>query len=279
MTFTRCLARHRAHGAARYGSPLALFLGALAFVAVGPTTLHAQDAFEVQVYEYATVPKGMWNLETHLNYTARGSKVAVGQLYPTQGQVHLTFELTRGLTDDFELAAYLVTARHEGGPFGEIVGYRVRPRAKVPESWNWPVGVSLSLEVGFPDAHYEENATTLEVRPIIEKQFGAWQVDLNPVIGRALKGPGTSDGWDFEPNARIAYSVSSKLDLSLEYYGSTGNVTNWLPRDQQVHQFYPGFDYQFDDARVVNVGIGWAGTSAGDGLVVKMRYGVLFGGS
>src|SRR4030095_13304985 len=30
--------------------------------------------FEIQVYEYETVPKGMWNLETHFNFVARGTK-------------------------------------------------------------------------------------------------------------------------------------------------------------------------------------------------------------
>src|SRR5206468_1532307 len=34
----------------------------------------AQDPFEIQVYEYETVPKGEWNLETHLNYIARGTR-------------------------------------------------------------------------------------------------------------------------------------------------------------------------------------------------------------
>ncbi len=32
--------------------------------------VRAQDPFEIQVYEYETVPKGMWNLETHINYVS-----------------------------------------------------------------------------------------------------------------------------------------------------------------------------------------------------------------
>ena len=37
-----------------------------------------QDPFEVQVYEYETVPRRMWNLETHLNYIGRGPKTPRG---------------------------------------------------------------------------------------------------------------------------------------------------------------------------------------------------------
>src|SRR5439155_16238819 len=70
----------------------------------------AQDPFEIQVYEYETVPKRKWNLETHLNYVARGTKTFEGTVAPSQHQLHLTYELTRGLTSRFELAGYLVLA-------------------------------------------------------------------------------------------------------------------------------------------------------------------------
>ena len=38
-----------------------------------PVFLQAQDPFEIPVYEYDTVPKGMWNLETRLNYIGSGT--------------------------------------------------------------------------------------------------------------------------------------------------------------------------------------------------------------
>ena len=165
----------------------------LASAAALPAAARAQDPFEIQVYEYEPVPRGMWNLETHANYTGHGTRQFEGPVAPTQGQSHLTFELTRGVTDWFEMAGYLVLARRPGeGP--EYAGYRLRPRARVPASWRWPVGVSLSLEVGFPRATFEENATTLEVRPVLEKKLGKWQLDANRVIGGALRGPGTGAG-------------------------------------------------------------------------------------
>src|SRR5690348_27788 len=74
----------------------------------------AQDPFEIQVYEYETVPRGRWDLETHVNYTARGIRAFDAGVAPSQGQTHLTFELTRGITNYFELAGYLVTAHRDG---------------------------------------------------------------------------------------------------------------------------------------------------------------------
>lgn len=247
----------------------------LPFIAIMASPAAAQDPFEIQVYEYVTTPKGRWNLETHLNYTARGTMVHEGRVAPSEGQSHLTFELTRGITELFELAGYVVLARREGHS-PDFVGWRIRPRIRAPERWNLPVGLSLSTEVAFPRDLYEEADVTLEVRPIIERQFGRLLVDLNPVIGRSLKGPGSGDGWDFEPGARVGLTVSRIVDLSVEYYGSLGPVSEWLPAEEQVHQFFGGGDLQVAPNVVMNLGFGFGVTDAGNRRVLKARLGWMF---
>ena len=207
--------------------------------------LAAQDAFEIQVYEYETVPKGMWNLETHANYTGRGTKEYEGRVAPTDRQFHLTYELTRGITKDFEMAGYLVlSARPGSGDAMEYAGARIRPRYSIPKSAGLPVDVSISLEVGFPKPAYEANSVTLELRPILEKVFGRWQLDFNPTFARALRGPGKSDGWEWEPAERVAYKANPKLDVSMEYYGATGPIHDPFRLREQGHVFYPGCDIQ-----------------------------------
>ena len=235
----------------------------------------AQDPFEIQVYEYATVPAGKWNLETHLNFVQRGTTSYEGSVAPTEHQTHLTFELTRGITDWFEMAGYLVTARRDGEA-AEYVAWRVRPRVRAPDSWKLPVGLSLSTEVGFPKDEYEEADATLEIRPVIEWGRGRFMLDVNPVVGKALSGPGSGDGWDFEPGVRLGWATTKRLDLSLEYYGSTGPVSDPLPRNEQVHQFFPGGDLQITENVVFNFGVGFGVTDAGNKLVYKTRLGWLF---
>ncbi len=235
----------------------------------------AQDTFEIQVYEYATVPKGRWDLETHFNYTTRGTRIMEGPVAPSEGQTHLTFELTRGITDLFEMAGYVVLAKRTGhGP--DFAAVRLRPRVRAPDTWKLPVKLSLSLEAGFPRDLYEAADVTLEVRPIIERQFGKVQIDLNPVLGRSIKGPGSSDGWDFEPGVRIARSMSKVVDLSVEYYGAPGELGNFLPRGEQVHQFFGGGDLQLNPDVVINAGIGFGATDAGNRTVLKARVGWIF---
>jgi len=246
-----------------------------ALLLLAPAAAWAQDAFEIQVYEYPTVPAGRWDLETHLNYVAKGSTVASGGVAATEHQTHLTFELTRGITPFFEMAGYLVLANVPGeGP--DFAGWRLRPRISAPAQWHLPVGLSLSVEVGFPQPAYEADSITLEVRPVIEGTMGPVQIDLNPVLGRALKGPGTSEGWAFEPSARLGFTVAPPVDLSVEYYGALGPATDWLPSGEQVHQFFLGGDVTLTPDIVWNLGVGLAATDAGDQAILKTRLGWIF---
>jgi hypothetical protein len=247
----------------------------LALALFGAAPILAQDPFEIQVYLYNTVPKGFWNLETHLNTVVRGDMLSAGPVAPTEGQTHLTLELTRGITDHFEMAGYLVTSTRRGVA-GEYVAWRFRPRFRVPEG-KLPFKFSLALESAFlKNDTYEPADITLEIRPIFEWNMGKVLVAANPTVGKSLKGPGSDEALDFEPGVHIGYPASDKLELSLEYYGGTGEITDPLPFKQQVHQFFPGFDYRFNPETIFNFGVGFGATNVGNSLVVKMRFGKMF---
>jgi hypothetical protein len=49
--------------------------------------LPAQDPFEIIVYPAATAAPGEWELETHLNYTARGTTAFDGSVLPPPGMM------------------------------------------------------------------------------------------------------------------------------------------------------------------------------------------------
>ena len=94
---------------------------------------------------------------------------------------------------------------------------------------------------------------------------------------QAIAGPGSGEGWDFEPGARVGYTVNPKLDLSLEYYGSLGPVGEFFPTREQVHQIFPGFDWNIRENVIWNWGIGVGVTGSGNRLVYKWRIGYMFG--
>jgi hypothetical protein len=235
-----------------------------------------QDSFEIQVYQFETVPRKAWELETHFNYTATGTRMFEGTVAPTEHQSHLAFEATRGITDRWEVGGYIFTAYRPGGGF-EFAGGRLRTRARLPETWHLPVRIALNGELSSLRSRYEESALTLEFTPIFEGHLGPVRLDLNTSSERDLKGPDKGE-WEFEPSARAGIRLSDRVGVGLEYFAALGELDHLLPRAAQVHQFYPSIDFKLGDHIEWNVGVGVGATSAGNQFVLKTRFELLLGG-
>jgi len=107
-----------------------------------------QDNYEIQVYGADTVEPHSTMVEFHTNWTAEGEKSLVNGVRPTNHAVHETIEITQGWNDWFETGFYIFTSARSGDGW-DWVGDHIRPRVRVPEKWNWPVGLSLSNEIGY----------------------------------------------------------------------------------------------------------------------------------
>src|SRR5262245_11006203 len=128
--------------------------------------LVAQDNYEIQVYPSETVPPGHTMVEVHSNFTISGSKNNDGSVYATEHAWHETLEITQGFTDWFETGFYVFTSATTRNGW-QWVGDHIRPRVRVPEEWHWPVGVSLSTEIGYQRPQFSADTWNWEIRPII----------------------------------------------------------------------------------------------------------------
>ena len=238
----------------------------------------AQENYEIQVYPSVTVPRGVTMFELHSNYTTRGSVLTSpdGEL-PTNHAVHETLEITHGFSDWTELGFYWFTAVPAKGTY-QWVGTHLRPRFRVPDSWHWPVGVSLSQEFGYARARFSPDTWTYELRPIIDKEMGPWYVSLNPVLGKSLRGPNAAKPFDFTPNVDVGYDITSRLNLAIEYYGATGTIKRLDPIAEQEHQIYGAVNIDFGPEWEFNFGYGTALTAGGDKSILKMILGRRVGG-
>src|ERR1700739_3034795 len=205
------------------------------------SSIKAQDNYEIQVYGSETVDSARTMVKLHSNYTANGSTaVADGQL-PTNHVFHETIEITHGWTPWFETGFYIFNSLGSDGRTAYVSSH-IRPRVAAPESWKWPVGVSISFEFGFQKKEFSANTSTLEIRPIVDKKWGGWYVALNPTLDQSFAGPDEHRGLIFSPNIKWSYDVTKVVALGLEYYGSTGPVFNPDPVQQQVHQLFAAID-------------------------------------
>ena len=148
-------------------------VAALLTSALSPLLARAQTNYEIQVYGAQTVPPQALMVELHSNFTVQGQQQTLDGVYPTYHQEHETVELTEGLNDWSEVGFYIFTSEQDGHGV-QWVGDHIRPRIRVPDSWGWPVGVSLSTEVGFQRSAYSPDTWTWEIRPIIDKSVGRW---------------------------------------------------------------------------------------------------------
>ena len=235
----------------------------------------AQDNYEIQVYGSDMVPVAHTMLELHSNFTAEGSKTITNGVLPTNHAEHETVEITQGIAEWFETGFYIFTSIQSDGTW-QWVGDHIRPRFRIPESWHWPVGVSLSNEVGYQRRQFSPDTWTWEIRPIVDKKLGPWYMSFNPTLDRSLHGESVHKGVEFSPNIKISYDFTKKIAGGLEYYASYGPITGFDPLRDQQQQFFPTIDIDFGSQWEFNFGVGIGTTASTDHLIIKCIIGRRF---
>jgi hypothetical protein len=234
----------------------------------------AQDNYEIQVYGSDTVAPRTTMLELHSNFTAEGSYPASGSrftaegLYPTNHAEHETVEITQGVNNYSEVGFYIFTSARSGDGW-QWVGDHIRPRVRVPDSWHWPVGVSLSMEFGYQRASFSKDTWTMELRPIIDKLIDRWYFAVNPALERSFHGPSVPQGVGFSPSAKFSYDFNKYISGGLEYYASYGSITGVSSLHNQEQQFFPTIDLNVSPNWEINFGVGIGATANTDHLIVK----------
>ena len=246
-----------------------------AAVAVLCLSARAQDNYEIQVYSVDTVEPHKTMVELHSNYTFEGRKTVENGVLPTEHAFHETLEITRGFNDWFETGFYVFTSARSGNGW-QWVGDHVRPRVRAPAKWKWPVGVSLSAEIGYQRPAFAEDTWTLELRPIVDKQLGPWYLSFNPTIDKSLAGLNAHQAFGFSPNFKISYDVTKKVALGAEYYGALGPIGNFDALTDQQQQIFPTVDLNLSPKWEFNAGLGVGVTHGTDHLIGKFILGYRF---
>jgi len=247
----------------------------LSFLLLISCLVKAQDNYEIQVYGAETVDPGHTMVELHSNYTANGLKTIMDGQLPDNHEEHETVEITHGWTPWFETGFYFFNSIGSDGRTA-YVGSHIRPRFRAPETWNWPVGVSISTEFGYQKRAFSSNTCTLEIRPIIDKKIDKVYLAFNPTLDQSYAGPDEHRGLIYSPNIKGSYDVSKVVALGLEYYGSTGPVFRPDPFQKQVQQLFVATDLNYNQDWEYNGGIGTGFTNSTEKLIFKIIIGRRF---
>src|ERR1700727_655422 len=180
--------------------PLILVLFVAAIAVFAPLA-RSQDNYEIQVYGSETVAPRSTVVGIPSNFTVADSKTVQDGMLPTNHAEHEPLELTQGINNWAEVGFYVFTSiqPNDGRHW---VGDHIRPRVRIPESWHWPVGVSISNEIGYQRAAFSPDTWTWEIRPIIDKKIGPWYLSFNPALDRSFHAPSVNQGVTFSPTVK-----------------------------------------------------------------------------
>jgi hypothetical protein len=228
----------------------------------------AQGNYEIQVYGADTIAPKSTMVELHSNFTANGQRSTVDGVYPTNHQEHETIEITQGLTGWSEVGFYIFTSEQDGHGV-QWVGDHIRPRVRVPDSWHWPLGVSLSTEIGYQRAVYSPDTWTWELRPILDKSVGRWYFAFNPALERTWHGPDVKQGLGFSPAVKVGYDFTKAISGGVEYYADYGRIGGFDALHDQQQQLFAVTDLNVSPKWEINFGVGVGATAGTDHLIVK----------
>jgi hypothetical protein len=243
-------------------------LGVAALLASGQAW--ALNYFELEVYPYKTANRGEFELENFTASTSRGTKEPPAP-DDNKGLTRSTFELTYGITDKTEIAYYRDYARARGGNF-DYAASRYRVRTRFFEKGELPIDIGAYAELEYPrTAASEEKEVEGELRLILEKDFGRWTFDFNPIFERALKGPDRAQGWELQYAMSLIYRPSERWQPRLDLFGDFGPIRNFEPRDEQKHLISPAVDFRLARRLYATFGVGFGLTDATEQRLLRAR--------
>jgi len=255
--------------------PLKLVLPGLLALAPAVPALGLTDPWEFEVYPYSTLPAGMGEIESANAFVSAGHSVGgIGTASGTIPSEHLlyhSYELTYGLTDRIETALYLNLARAPGAGL-RWAGDKLRFRGHLFDPGVLPVDIGWYLELEWHKApQFDDAVRELEFRPILEKDFGALAVMVNPKFEKVLAGAGHSQGVEFGYVAGVQYRAWRRASPGLEFYGGTGLIDQADPVQSQQHYLFPSLWGELPGGVEYNIGVGFGLTHGSDPVIFKVN--------
>ncbi len=234
------------------------------------------DPFEFEVYPAQTLGRGMVEIEP-LNsvildgHTQGGAGTSSGD-FASNHMYRTALELAYGLTDKVEAAAYLNLAHPNGDEF-QYAGSKFRLRGSLFEQGELPVDLGWYAELEWNRTpQFDDNELELELKPLIEKDIGRVEIDLNPKFVKAIfVGPNKNKGFEFGYVTGLFYNYRRWLSPGLEFYGGVGLIDDSDPLHEQQHYVFPVIRGEFRGGLEYNFGPGIGLTRGSDQVIMKLN--------
>lgn len=226
---------------------------------------------EIQVYLDEFAEQGKFGLDLHTIYTA-STRLPSGGV--PNHQLRLTPELSYGLSDHIETAAYFLT-NHAPGQSFQTDGLKVRMRYRplIPtEQTTWYTAVNI--ELGKLSQRFNTAYSNGEIKGILAWRSGPWVAGLNVNIDRPLRRR-TSIPTTLEIDTKLSHSLSKTFSLGVENYAFLGPLRGSVQGIDASRTTFVVSDFSIEKWDV-NLGIGRANGDVADKLIIKSIVGIPF---
>jgi hypothetical protein len=243
----------------------------------------AQAQFFFKVYPYKTADAGAVEVSYWSTFIpSSGGEVEFhnGERYSRDDLWAHSVELEYGLSHKFTIGYYADLLHPESDNL-QYIQSKLLARYRLFEKHELPVDLALYGEYIIPERDYS-GSEKFEFRLVIEKDFGPWRVDLNPILEKATSGDDVEEGLELAYAAGIYYENmgdgiwwTDHLHLvpGLEFYGSVGELAAAGGWEERRHYLFPVIDVfipRYSDWKVHwNFGPGFGLSDAADDLVIK----------
>lgn len=183
-----------------------LLLCALAGIA------HAQDPYEIQVYDSEVAARGEAGVELHLNHHLIDNASNV---------TNTTFEPHYGVNGWLELGGYLQSSMIRGER-PQFAGVKLRAKVRYPHRiWQDRIGLAVNGELSMVPSQFDPAVYGSEIRPIADIQTGRFYAAINPILAIDLGGD-LAGHPRFEPAAKVEVWVLRGVGVGIEGYSGFG---------------------------------------------------------
>jgi hypothetical protein len=192
---------------------------------------------------------------------------------PSQSMWRTAIEVTYGLTDHIEAAAYLNLAKPWGGDL-QYAGSKFRLRGSLFDPGQLPVDLGWYAELAYARTpKFDDQKLELELRPIVQRDFGDVSLVFSPKFEKILVGSEEKEGWEFGYVSGVYYRWMRAFMPGIEFYGAIGMMKKPDPSKEQQHYIFAvargewrGIEY--------SVGPGFGLTRGSDRVIVKFNLGL-----
>lgn len=181
-----------------------------------------------------------------------------------------SLEFEYGLSNKWTAGLYLDFEQPRGEKLRHIKTKALMFHGRFWEKGERPVDLGLYVEYILPRKGYK-NAEQIEIKWILEKDYGFHTFILNPTFEKNISGPDVDEGVEFALNGGWYLKKYDRIQPGIEFYSKMGELYDLKPCEQTKTYIFPAVDIIMGrHGRIIwHTGAGFGLTNPADNFVFK----------